>query len=265
MSSKPIGILDSGIGGLTVAKEVIKLLPHESIVYVGDSANTPYGAKTEAEIGERADKLVQFLLNKDVKAIIIACNTITVNCIDTIRKTYPSIPVIGTVPVIKTAAAVSKNKRIGILSTSKTAESAYQKKLIQDFAQDFTVFEHGTDDLVPLIEKGITVGSEVDLVLQNVLDTFKKADIDTLALGCTHYPFIKDSIQMQLGISVQLLEPSTSVARHVKKIIENNKIANTKGESSYSFYTTGDTKVMQHMVDILSLKTASVGIQHTQI
>lgn len=265
MSPKPVGILDSGIGGLTIAKEVIKLLPDESIVYVGDSANTPYGAKTADEICQRADVLVRFLLEKEAKVIVIACNTITVNCIENIRKTYPTIPIIGTVPVIKTAATVSKNKRIGILSTSKTAESAYQKKLIQEHAKDFTVFEHGTDKLVPLIEKGITEGVALDNVLHTVLDTFKKEKVDTIALGCTHFPFIKDSIQKQVGNDVRLLDPSAPVARHVKRILENINMIHTSKDSEYTFYTTGVKAIMQQIVQSLGIKDSTQHVHHVTL
>jgi glutamate racemase len=248
MTPNPIGILDSGIGGLTITKEIVQLLPNESIVYIGDSANTPYGAKASEEIYARAEVLVQFLLEHNAKIIVIACNTITVNGIGRLREQFPQIPIVGTVPVVKTAAEVSKNKKIGILSTSQTAESAYQKKLIQDHAKDFSVFEHGTDALVPLIERGIFTGEEIDAALQEVLAKFQRENIDTLALGCTHFPLIQSRIQKHMGKRVKLLDPSAAVARHVKRIVENNTITNTSHEKQYVFCSTGTTAVMEKIV-----------------
>src|SRR6266480_7134956 len=143
MNNNPIGILDSGVGGLTVLQALVHELPHESAIYNGDSHNTPYGAKSEEEIYRLSKRLIEFLLKKEVKLIVIACNTITVTCLDKLRSEYPNVPIVGTVPVIKTAAEVSKNKRIGILSTTRTAQSTYQKRLIEEFANGCTVFNHG--------------------------------------------------------------------------------------------------------------------------
>src|SRR5579859_4755595 len=134
MSNYPIGVLDSGVGGLTVLNAIVQELPHESVVYIGDSRNTPYGAKTAEEIYHLSRKLIEFLREKKVKVIVIGCNTITVSCLDRLRSDYPVMPIVGTVPVIKTAAAVSTKKRIGILSTTRTAQSDYQKHLIEEFA-----------------------------------------------------------------------------------------------------------------------------------
>ncbi len=265
MNDKPIGILDSGIGGLTVAKEIIELLPHESIIYIGDSANTPYGTKTKDEIYSRARELINFLLKKEVKIIVIACNTITVSCIDQLRKDYHHVPIVGAVPVVKTAAEVTVNKRIGILSTTQTAKSDYQKKIIAEFANDCAVFNYGTDGLVPLIEKGITYGKEIDEQLENVLDKFKKEKIDTLALGCTHYPLIATAIQEHLGKHVHLLNSGAAIARRVKQIIENNQIATKTNERFYDIYTTGQTTVIRKIMTKLDLIDLPIKIQETAL
>src|SRR5262245_22974677 len=126
MNNHPIGVLDSGLGGLTVLSSIVKELPNEQFIYIGDSKNTPYGKKTEEEIYHLSKRLIEFLLQKKVKLIVVACNTITVSCLERLRTDYPDMPIVGTVPVIKTAAAVSKNKCIGILSTTRTAQSDYQ-------------------------------------------------------------------------------------------------------------------------------------------
>ncbi|HSW98055.1 MAG TPA: glutamate racemase [Candidatus Saccharimonadales bacterium] len=240
MQNFPIGILDSGIGGLSVWQEIVGLLSHESTIYICDQANIPYGTKSVEEIHFLARKLILFLLEKQVKLIVIACNTITVSCLDMLRQEFPQLPIIGAVPVVKLAAEVSKKRKIGILSTTRTAESEYQKHIIQTFAQDCTVINEGTDELVPLIEKGSV--EAVTQVLPNILKPFQTADIDTLALGCTHYPFIEPQIEAILGSDVELLDSGAAIARHVQRILAQNQLFSQNKKATYTFYTTGNNE-----------------------
>ena len=134
MSSDSIGVIDSGLGGLSIWRQIVKKLPKESTIYLADSKNCPYGSNSSEEIYQLSKKLVTFLVQKKVKLIVLACNTITVSCLDKLRKEFPKTPIIGTVPVIKTASEITKNNKIGVLSTARTARSKYQKKLIKTFA-----------------------------------------------------------------------------------------------------------------------------------
>lgn len=236
MDNKPIGILDSGVGGLTIWREIIKELPKESTTYIADSKNLPYGNKTSQNIHKLSHKLVQFLISKNVKIIIVACNTITVSCLDKLRAEFPQISIVGTVPVIKTASKSSKNKKIGILSTVRTAESQYQKNLIKKFARGNKVLNIGTDKLVPFIERG----RNVDSILKKELSPFIDAKVDVLALGCTHFPLIKNKIQGILGSKVLILDSGPAIARQVRRVLTNNKIISSPQNSNYEFYTTGD-------------------------
>lgn len=236
---RPIGILDSGIGGLTVLKEIVRELPQESIVYIGDSLHAPYGIRSSEEIYHLSKNLVKFLLQKKVKLIVVACNTITVNSIDALRKDFPDIPFVGTVPVVKTAVALTKNKRIGILSTTQTAKSKYQKTLIQTFTKGYTVFNYGNDKLVPLIEQGELRSKKVEEELHQTLSMFQKRNIDTLALGCTHFPFLRTQIQKILGPHVKILDSGPAIGRQVKRVLKNNNALNTTKNPVLSFYTTG--------------------------
>jgi glutamate racemase len=247
MNKHPIGILDSGVGGLTVLSAIVKELPHESIIYIGDSQNTPYGKKTEEEIYHLSKRLIEFLLKKEVKLIVIACNTITVSCLERLRTDYPDIPIVGTVPVIKTAAAVSKNKRISILSTTRTAQSDYQKHLIEEFANDCVVFNNGTDALVPLIEQGKVESEEMADALKKVLSQFSNEDIDVLALGCTHFPFLEKQMQEFLGPSVQLLDSGGAIARQVKRVLEHNDSFAAEGDGKIEIYTTGNKEISKKL------------------
>ncbi len=239
MKIRAIGILDSGIGGLTVAREVVRLLPHEDIMYAGDRKNAPYGARSKNEILDLSRKMVEFLLKKNVKAVVAACNTITVNCLGDLRNEYPEIPIIGTVPVIKTAVERTRSQRIGILSTTATATSAYQENLITKFAGDCSVVNAGSDELVPYIEAGKIDGKELEVILDRVLKIFKENRIDMLALGCTHFPYIREQIAKILGKDVEVLDSGAAIARQVKRVLEVNMALNTKNTAKYELHFTG--------------------------
>ncbi|MBI4079039.1 MAG: glutamate racemase [Candidatus Levybacteria bacterium] len=243
MKNQPIGILDSGIGGLTIWKEIVQELSYESTIYLADSKNCPYGNKTAGQIHELSRKMVQFLLKNNAKLIVIACNTITVSCLDKLRLEFPNVPIVGTVPVIKTAVSTTKNGRIGVLSTTQTANSKYQKDLIAKFAGDRTVINIGTDALVPLIEGGENSTSMIRIIKATV-QPFKEAKIDVLALGCSHFPLIKDQIQQLLGSNVQILDSGAAIARQVRRVLgERNELAYAK-EPRHQFFTSGSTNAL---------------------
>lgn len=245
--NRPIGVLDSGVGGLTVWKEIVKELPNESTIYIADSKNVPYGPKTAGEIHKLARKLVQFLLKNKVKLIVVACNTITVTSLSKLRKEFPQIPIVGTVPVVKTAAEKTKKRKIGILSTVRTAESRYQKDLIEKFAKDLEVLNIGTDKLVPLIEKGDHV-KMIQIILQQELKPFVDAKVDVLALGCTHFPLIKNEIQKIIGSNVLILDSGAAITRQVRRVLTNNDIL-SNSVSNHKFFTTGDKSLFNKVLN----------------
>lgn len=258
MDNRPIGILDSGVGGLTVWKEIVTLLPHESTLYIGDSKNAPYGDRTPDDIYFHAKRLIQFLLKKKVKLIVIACNVITTTCIERLRNDFKDVPIVGTVPVVKNAAEVTKKKKIGILSTNGTAKSLYQKHLIEQFASGVDVLNLGTNKLVPLIEKGEIAGEKVEKILQNVLAPFKKAKVDVIALGCTHFPFLRSGIQKSMGNNVLLLDSGPAIARQVKRILGNNEAFTRPSRIQHKVHTTGDKEMLAMIFDTANLPPASV-------
>lgn len=237
MRKQPIGVMDSGVGGLTVLKEIIKELPHEATVYIGDSHNAPYGKRTSEDIQQLATKLIQFLLKKDAKIIVIACNTITVNGIEKLRIQFPEVPIVGTVPVVKSAARVTKNKKIGVLATETTAKSPYNKRLIHDFAADCEVVTIGTNNLVPLIEtdnRRLLPGT-----VAKELARFKRKGVDVVVLGCTHFPILRPQIRHFLGKEVALLDSGGAVARQVRRVLMANNALSEKPHKSHVFFTTG--------------------------
>jgi glutamate racemase len=252
MQNRPIGILDSGLGGLTIWNEIVAQLPNESTVYIADSQNCPYGNKNQDQIYGLSKRLVEFLLGKSVKLIVVACNSITVTCLDKLRADFPQVPITGIVPVIKTAAFKTKNKKIGVLSTTRTTQSKYQKELIEKFASGCTVFTHGTDELVPLIEKGDLTGEEIDKILRSVLEKFQKEQIDTLALGCSHFPFLEKEIKKILGKDVLLMDSAGAIARQVKRVLEHNQSRAVKNDKpEYEFFTTGQEDSFKKVAKVL--------------
>lgn len=265
MKQQPIGIIDSGVGGLTIWQEIARQLSHESVIYVADSKNCPYGEKTPEQIYSFAKKLVEFLVAKDVKLIVVACNTITVTCLDRLRKDFPHLPMIGTVPVVKTAVDRSSSHKIGILSTRATANSVYQKNLIQKFASGVEVINIGTDKLVPLVEAGKIRGPEAHRVLAEVLIPFKDGAVDVLALGCTHFPFLRAEIQEILGKNVQILDSRGAIARQVERILERNEYLTIEGEGSHVIYTTGEKQVLEALLQKMDMHHKNIQIQTTTI
>jgi glutamate racemase len=233
-----IGILDSGFGGLSVYQSITELLPHELTVYIGDHANLPYGEKSVHVIQERTLALIRFLIRKRVKLIVIACNTGTVAGIELYRTTFPHMPIVGVVPVIKTATLLSKRKRFAVLSTKFTAQSAYQKYLITEFANGCVVHNVGCSNLVSLVEQGIVSGPKVEEELRRILTPKILSDIDVIALGCTHYPFLTAAIRAIVGNGITILNSGPAVARQVRRILEHNHMLATGGRVGHTFYST---------------------------
>jgi glutamate racemase len=251
MDNRPIGIIDSGVGGLSIASKLIEKLPNESLVYIADSKNCPYGNKSAEQIFDLTQKMVKFLLQTQVKLLVVACNTITVTSIEKLRKAYPGLPIVGIVPVIKTAAEKTKNGKIGVFSTAATAKSQYQKDLINKFANGHEVANIGSENLVSLIEK--MDFETLDRVLKQELKVFRAADIDVLALGCSHFPLIKDQIQQILS-DVLILDSADAVCRQVERVLTRNGSLSSSYDSSYTFYTTGDLRTISVFVNKLTTK-----------
>lgn len=235
----PIGILDSGLGGLTIWRELHTLLPHESMVYIGDHAYLPYGNRRRQEVRSRVKLLITFLRKKGAKCIVIACNTATVSGIDRYRRWFPRLPIIGVVPVIKTAVAITKTKHIAVFSTPNTAGSPYQKRLIAMFAGDCTVENIGIPDLATSIERGDT-NEALEKILRNALDTLALRTVDVIVLGCTHYPLIAPLIARVVGGNIPIIDSAAAVGRHVKRIMDQEQLRSRSGTPYTEFYTTGD-------------------------
>ncbi len=233
MDSRPIGVFDSGIGGLTVLKELEMLLPKENYIYLADQAHMPYGRKSKRELVGIATDIMNYFITKDVKLVVIACNTATANTIDALRKKY-TLPIVGTIPAVKPAAEYTKTGTIAVLSTPSTSKSPALKKLIRDHCKRIKVLNIPCPDLVAQIEKGELNNAKTIKLLEKYLAPAIKYNADHIVLGCTHYPLLKKQIQKIVGKNVTLVDSGAAIARRVKHILQREKMENkTKGKTIY--------------------------------
>ncbi|WP_159021862.1 glutamate racemase [Formosa sp. L2A11] len=249
MSTQPIGIFDSGVGGTSIYKEIEALLPHENTIYLADSANAPYGNKSPEDILKLSIKNTEYLLNYNCKLIVVACNTATTNAIKVLRETY-NIPFIGIEPAIKPASLNSKTKAIGILATKGTLTSKLFHDTTNLYKNDVQVIEQEGEGIVPLIEAGKTLSEDMKTLLKIYLEPMIKANIDYLVLGCTHYPYLLPLLLELLPKEVKIIDSGEAVARQTKTILEKQNLLNTETLSAkHQFYSNGDPKVMKTLLN----------------
>ncbi len=226
MSEKPIGVFDSGIGGLTVVHALTKRLPHENIVYFGDTARVPYGPKSPITVREYAGQDTDFLVSKDVKMIVIACNTVSAVALDVVMK-HARVPVIGVIiPGSGAAVAASKQKRIGVIGTVATVNSKAYANAIRQLDRDAEVFAQPCPLFVPLAEEGWTNHKVTELVAKEYLFPLKLEKIDTLILGCTHYPILRDAIRKAVEGNVMLIDSGEASAIEVERVLDEKNLRN---------------------------------------
>lgn len=239
--NRPIGVFDSGIGGLTVAKQLIRILPQESIVYFGDTARVPYGIKSKQTIIKFSLENILFLLKQDVKIIVVACNTSSSIALPILRRHF-KIPIIGVIsPGVKEAIYATRNKRIGVIATKATINSGAYQRQIKRIDEKIKVFNQASPLLVPLAEEGWTHSKATYDIATHYLGPLKKSHIDTLILGCTHYPLLKGVFRDILGSSVKLIDSAQQVANEVREVLTNEGLLNTKKtRSRYVFYVSDE-------------------------
>ncbi len=219
----PIGVFDSGAGGLTILSALREELPQENYIYFGDTAHVPYGVRSEAEIIELSLAANRFLIDQGVKLIVVACNTASQAALTALRNTF-SIPFVGVVPAVKPAARVTKSGRIGIAATNRAIKAAYLHHLIKDFAAGTQVFTVGCPELVTLVEHGELDGPVVEETLQYVLQPLFSKDVDVIVLGCTHFPAMRSAIERVAGKHVQVIDSGLAVARRTHDVLVDKAI-----------------------------------------
>lgn len=238
----PVGVFDSGVGGLTVAREIMRQMPDERIVYFGDTARVPYGSKSRETVTKYSRQIVRFLQQQNVKAIVVACNTASAYALDSIEE-ETDIPVIGVVkPGARAAASATKNGKIGVIGTEGTTGSRIYSRYIANLRQDVEVVEKACPLFVPLVEEGLIKDPVTDEIAVRYLSGLIDMDIDTLILGCTHYPLIRSTVGKIMGESVTLVNPAYETARELKCLLEREDLLNDAppklGDNRYQFFVS---------------------------
>lgn len=251
MDNRPIGIFDSGVGGLSIWRAIRRLLPQESLIFLADSLHVPYGEKDTGELHDLTARITRFLLDRDSKLIVVACNTATVHAIAHLRGTFPAVPFAGVVPVVKTLSRRTRTGTIAVLSTPATSRSQYLAGLIQQFAPDKEVINIGCDGLENMIEAGEVRTRQTVALLERHLEPVRQSRADVVGLGCTHYPFLRYRIKNILGRDVRVYDPSRPVARRVRQVLAERDALATTAHPTYRFCTTGSPDVFRSVASKL--------------
>ncbi len=250
MSTNPIGFFDSGVGGLSIWKELVSLLPKENTIYLSDSKNAPYGQYSKEKIRELSIKNTEYLLKKGCKIIVVACNTATTNAIQTLRKEY-DVPFIGIEPAIKPASLKTKTNKIGILATKGTLNSELFVKTSNTIANDIQLIEQIGEGLVPLIESGKIESAEMDALLKKYLSNLLEKNTDYLVLGCSHYPFLIPQIKKIVGNKLTIIDSGEAVAKQTKVVLEKYKLLNTTAlNGTHQLFSNKNSKVIKQLIKI---------------
>jgi len=251
-------VFDSGVGGLSVLKELLAQLPDESYLYVGDGAHCPYGPRGHEEILRLSRGVTDYLLSAGAKAVVVACNTISAAALDTLRATYPHIPFIGMVPAVKPAARATRSGVVGVLATPATFGGRLYEEVVEHHANGVRVISTACPGLVERVEAGDLDGPETMALLRRYLTPLLDAGADAIVLGCTHYPFLAPAIRTLVGAEVQLLEPSAAVARQTARVLAQRGLLRPEGEAPSCVYgtTTGAAQMAAALRQLLGREGA---------
>ena len=245
VNADPIGIFDSGVGGLSIAQCIHQQLPNENLLYVADTLHAPYGDKSTEFIQQRVNEIAQWFIERKAKAIVVACNTATVNAIDQLRKNV-LIPVIGVEPAIKPAASLSKNKKVAILVTKATADNQRFLALVAQYSHNSEVIVQPCPGLVELIEQDMKNSPECELLLRGYLQPLLKKGVDTIVLGCTHYPHVKGLIDKICANNVVIMETALPVTEQLQRQLALHQLINSSNNAGgIRFYSSKHSEMQQ--------------------
>ena len=264
MDNRPIGVFDSGVGGLSIWRAIRRLLPQENLLFFADSGHVPYGEKSTPELRDLTSRITRFLLDQDSKMIVAACNTATVHALAYLRDNFPEVPFVGVVPVVKTLARRTRTGTIAVLSTPATSQSEYLAGLISEFAPDKEVINVGCEGLENMIEMGEVRTRQTAALLERHLAPVRTSRADVVGLGCTHYPFLRHRIKSMLGRGVTVYDPSRPVARRVRQVLRERNAFVSSQHPSHRFFTTGDARLFGRVASKL-LHLPVRDVQHVEI
>ena len=248
-----LGIFDSGSGGLSVYRELVKVLPRERFIYYSDNAHCPYGEKTALYIQERARFITDFLLGKGADIIVVACNTATAAAISMLREEYPSVPFVGMEPAVKPAALGTRTGVIGVLATAGTLKGSKYLHTRGRFEDNVRIAEHVGQGFVELVEAGILDGPEAEAPVRASLQPLLDEGADVVVLGCTHYPFLRPVIERIAGPGVQVIDPAPAVARQAQRLLEERGVPMGEGPFSVELHSSGDPAALSRIFKLAQI------------
>jgi glutamate racemase len=256
---QPIGIFDSGVGGLSVLRAVRRELPHESALYVADQGHVPYGPRSKSQIHDFAFAITRFLLAEGAKLIVVACNTASAAALHDLRAAFPGVPFVGMEPAVKPAAETTHTGKVGVLATPTTFAGDLYASVVERFANGVALFQSTCPGLVSQIEKGDLTGPETRQILEDALKPMLSKGIDTVVMGCTHYPFVIPLIRTITGPGVRVIDPAPAIARQVRRLLAGKELLNPKdAPADLRFFTSGDPTAMQALLPELLGETGLV-------
>ncbi len=259
--SSPVGILDSGVGGLSVMRQIVRELPHEDVLFFADSIHCPYGHRTYDEIQDLTSGIAHFLVSQGAKIVVVACNTASAAALKHLRERF-DVPIVGMEPALKPAAERSGSKVVGVIATEVTFQGALFASLMERFSNDVDVLTRSCPGLVEQVEAGLVAAPETREMLEVCLAPMVEAGVDSLVLGCTHYPFLRLLMEEILGDGVEIFDPSLGVARQTARVLGKDGLLRQGGEGRYTFYTSGHPPRFARMLEELTeLRGPVLGVE----
>jgi glutamate racemase len=251
-SNSCIGVFDSGVGGLSVLREIRAQMPEEPVIYFGDQGHIPYGPRSMEQIRAFSEAITGFLLEQRAKIIVVACNTASAAALKYLREKFPEVPFVGMEPAVKPAAEHTRTGKVGVLATPTTFQGALYASVVERFANGVELFQNTCDGLVQQIERGNLDGPETRQILEEALLPMLEKNIDTVVLGCTHYPFVIPRIKEIVGANVRVIDPAPAVARQVKRLLEAEGMRRPSSErGAVRFYTSAEPESFESLLPIL--------------
>lgn len=248
----PIGVFDSGVGGLSVLRAMRTLMPNENMIYLGDQGHVPYGPRPMEEIQKFSEGITNLLLKQNSKLIVVACNTASAAALTHLRKRFPEVTFVGMEPAVKPAAETTRTGKVGVLATPATFQGALYASVVERFGAGVELFQNTCPGLVGQIEKGELTSPATRSILAEALEPMLEKNIDTVVLGCTHYPFVIPLIEQIVGKNVRVIDPAPSVARQAKRLLETAGELNPSGKPGVvRFLTSGDPASMKSLLPLL--------------
>ncbi len=252
--SQAVGVFDSGVGGLSVLAEIRRQLPGENILYFADTKHMPYGSRPLSEVRSFSQSIIEFFLSRSVKLVVVACNTASAAALKYLRQTFPHIPFVGMEPAVKPAAAHSRSGKVGVLATQATFQGELFESVVDRFAKDVTVIETPCPGLAEYIERAPNDTTGLEQLLRCWIDPLLEQGIDSLVLGCTHYPLVKETIQRVAGENITIFDPSIAIARRVRQVLGDHG-GLTEGQNGMTeYFASGDINAFTDVVEKILLQ-----------